>query len=109
MRHATLTKSIVFMLVTSIVLAIAGCGDIYYDSQYSFTSPSGEKTVVVKVDYAWRPDVYYNDQRIFEFKGRGFTESVPWSVKWNSENEIELFIDGGRAKYQNERYIIAVP
>ena len=109
MRQGTHAKIVVFLLALSIVLAVTACGDIYYDSQISFKSPSGNNTVVVKLDYVNRPDVFYNDERIFEYKGRGFTESVPWSVKWNSENEIELFVEGGRSKYQNERYIITVP
>ena len=83
---------------------LSGC-EAGYENEYDYTSPSGEKTVTVKVDHVSRPDVYYNDECIFEYDRPGFTETVRWNVEWISENSIRLYLSG----YDDEEYIISIP
>ena len=84
---------------------LAGCSDAKYEKEYQSESPSGEKTVTVKVDYVSRPDVFYNNECIFEYDGSGFSETVYWNVEWISENEIRLYLDHD----SGEDYRIVIP
>lgn len=103
------TRSLLLAFILLVLLAFTGCGSFKYESEEVFKSPSGNKAVTVKIDYVSRPDVFYNGKCIFKYDRSGFNETVPWDVKWNSEDEIELYLADGRAKYENERYVIQIP
>lgn len=93
------------IVFTIAVITFAGCGDVKYDKEYEYESPSGEKEITIKVDHVSRPDVFYNDECIFEYDGSGFSETVYWNVEWISENEIRLYLDS----YDGEDYSIEIP
>lgn len=103
------TRSVLLAFIMLVLLAFTGCGGLKYEKETVFKSPSGDKAVTVKIDYVSRPDVFYNGKCIFKYDRSGFNETVPWDVKWNSEDEIELYLADGRAKYENERYVIQIP
>lgn len=105
-RFKILPKAILICFVVIFVLFIvaSSCDAIKYDQQFDSVSPSGTKTVTVKTDYVSRPDVYYNDECIFEYPKSGFNETVLWQVEWISEDEIRLYLNS----YDDEDYVIAV-
>ena len=103
------TRSVLLVFIMLVLFAFTGCEGLEYETKRDYKSPSGNKVVTVKIDYVSRPDVFYNGECIFKYDRTGFTETVPWDVKWNSEDEIELYLADGRAKYKNERYVIKIP
>ncbi len=100
-----LAKCFVIGFAAAMMASLTGCDDIKYDTEYQSESPSGEKTVTVKVDYVSRPDVFYNDECIFAYDGSGFTETEYWKVWWVSEHTIILYLDGD----SGEHYRIEIP
>lgn len=100
-----LTKYFIIIFSTAMLAFLAGCNDVKYEEEYVSESPLGEKTVTVKVDYVSRPDVFFNDECIFEYDGSGFSETVYWNVEWIAENEIRLYLDS----YNGEDYSIEIP
>ena len=99
------TKYPIIVFTAAVMTFLSGCDAVKYDSEFTSTSPSGEKTVTVKVDHVSRPDVFFNDECIFEYDGPGFTETEYWNVEWISENEIRLYLDS----YDEEDYRIEIP
>lgn len=93
------------VFTAAVMIFLAGCNDVKHDKEFKSESPSGEKTVTVKVDHVSRPDVFYNDECIFEYSGSGFSETVYWNVEWISENEIRLYLDS----YEGEDCSIDIP
>ncbi len=100
-----LVKYFIIVFTAAMMTYLVGCNDVKYEKEYKSESPSGEKTVTVKVDYVSRPDVFYNDECIFKYDGSGFSETVYWNVEWLSENEIRLYLDS----YNEEDYSIEIP
>lgn len=100
-----LTKYLIIVFTAAMMTSLVGCNDVKYEKEYKSESPSGEKTVTVKVDYVSRPDIFYNDECIFKFDGSGFSETVYWNIEWISESEIRLYLDN----YNGEDYSIEIP
>ena len=100
-----LTKYLTVVYAATVMISFSGCNDVKYDKEFKSESPSGEKTVTVKVDHVSRPDVFYNDECIFEYSGSGFSETVYWNIEWISENEIRLYLNS----YDGEDYSIEIP
>jgi len=102
---ACFIKFLILFFTGAVITSLTGCNDVKYEKEYEYESPSGEKTVTVKVDYVSRPDVFYNDECIFEYNRPGFTGTEYWKVEWISENEIRLYLDA----YKEEDYSINIP
>lgn len=100
-----LTNRPIIAFAIAAMTFLASCDTLKYDKEFESQSPSGEKTVTVKVDHVSRPDVFYNDECIFEYSGSGFSETEYWKVEWLSENEIRLYLDS----YDGEDYNIEIP
>lgn len=100
-----MTKYLIIVFTIAVMTIIAGCDALKYDTEFTSDSPSGKKTVTVKVDHASRPDVFYDDECIFEYDGSGFSETEYWKVEWISEDEIRLYLD----TYKEESYHIDIP
>ena len=103
-------KNVLSIAVLGVTIFAAGCTDLQYEKQESFSSPSGELTVTVKTDAMCRPDVYYGKDCIFEYNGAGFMEEVSWDIEWVSDDEIMLYLESpARDKYAGEKYSIEIP
>lgn len=105
LSYDRLIRYFTIVFTSAIMLSLAGCNGIKYEKEFQSISPSGDKTVTVKVDYVSRPDVFYNDECIFEYDGAGFSETEYWKVEWRSENEIRLYLDN----YDGEDHSILIP
>ena len=101
-------KILVIVFLTMCILPIiSACSDLEYETEQSFTSPSGKRTVTVKCDYVSRPFVFMDDEMIFETGKSGFAETVGWNVEWISEDEIKLYVvSPQKEKYNKDVYYI---
>ena len=83
--------------ITLFLLGLVKCGlylknDFGYDTRDQiFVSPSGQTTVRLRYDFASRPFLFYDNQKVFEYNGSGFMESVYFDIQWVSEKEVRLY------------------
>lgn len=90
------------------MLFITGCNSYDDALTQEFTSPEKTHMVVVKYDFAGRPDVFLkNGKQIFKYSKQGFMETVRFDVEWLSEDEFILYLDP--EQYADEKYTVKIP
>ena len=105
---------IVFILVLLIsgLFLLTGCNNkkVKYETSRDevLQSPNGEYSITLRYDYLSRPYIFKDNKLIFETNKAGFNETVYFKVKWESENEILLYIDIDSEKYKNDKYYISI-
>lgn len=105
-----ISVSILVLLILGLVLLIVCNYDkIKYETSRDeiIQSPNGEYSITLRYDYASRPYIFRDNKLIFETNRPGFTETVRFKVKWESDYKILLYIDSGKEKYKDERYYIS--
>ena len=107
-RSKICTKTVISVVIVVFVMTfVVGCTNQMYEKEEIFKSPTGKKEVIVKVDYVSRPDVFCDNECIFQYEGSGFNETVYWDVEWLSEEEIRLYLSApSNDKYADESYMI---
>lgn len=103
--------SILVLLISGLFI-LTGCNNekVKYDTSRDelIQSPNGEYSITLRYDYVSRPYIFKDNKLIFETNKPGFNETVYFKVKWESENEILLYIDMDTEKYKNDRYNITI-
>lgn len=113
MKRTWKKASMIFLiLVTALVLMFRGCHNLLYDYQEILTSPEGTNTLVICYDYVSRPAIYKKgwlwNEKIWDYPGRGFMETVYFQVEWLSEDKIRFTYDDVNDEY-DEEYVIVIP
>ncbi len=110
-------KAVQCLLLLAIFLLIIslsrGCYHLFIDAEEEvFTSPGGTNTIVVQYDLVCRPTIYKKgmlwNQKIWDYPGSGFMETVHFGVEWLSEEEIRFTYDDIHDEY-DEEYFIRIP
>ena len=101
----------IVLFLFSMLFVLTGCADLVYDTSRDtvIESPDKSYSVTIRYDYVSRPDLYIDGEKIFEYDGSGFMESVGWNIEWLSEKEILLYIQSPqKEKYSKEKYKIVI-
>lgn len=110
MEHFTRKRLIVLLMILTVILLLHKCSESLTTS-YSYTSPEGSNTIIVKYDLASRPTIYkkglFYQQKIWDYPGHGFNETVVFNVEWLSEDEIRFFYLGYHDP--DDDYVVSIP
>lgn len=109
-------KYIFFLLMLLFIIFLyRSCNSFFgssYDREFTYTSPEGTNTIVVKYDFVSRPSVFKKgvsgDEKIWTYPNNGFNETVSFHVEWLSENQIRLIYNDKHDEF-DEEYIITIP
>lgn len=111
MKKITYIVSILVLLISGLFL-LTGCnnekGKYEISRDEVLQSPNGKYSITLRYDYVSRPYIFKDNKLIFETNKPGFTETVRFKVKWESDNKILLYIDSSKEKYKDERYYISI-
>lgn len=103
---------LILVLLISGLSLLTGCSNdkIKYETSRDqiFKSPNGKYTITLRYDKMSRPYIFKDNKLIFKTNKPGFNEMVYFKVKWESENEILLYIDMDSEKYKNDKYYIRI-
>lgn len=89
MHRVTITTRII--LIIAVMCMLSGCG--YQDREYVSTSPDGTNTITIKYDFASRPTLFLNGEKIWEYPNSGFNEEAYFYIEWASEDSFTLKYD----------------
>lgn len=100
MHQITITTRII--LIIAVICMLSGCE--YQDREYVSTSPDGTNTITIKYDFASRPTLFHNGEKIWEYPNNGFNEEAYFYIEWESENTFTLKYDdeSHQGKYAEE-------
>lgn len=108
----TVRNLCILMLLLLTIFLFRSCRSFGYDFEFSYTSPQGTNTIIVKYDFVSRPTIFKRgflwDKKIWEYPNSGFMETVTFGVEWLSENQIRFFYDDSQEEY-DEEYILTIP
>ena len=70
----------------------------------TFVSPNGMNKIRIEYDYASRPTLFYNDEKVWECPNSGFNEEAHFYIEWETEDVIVLKYDdeSHNGKYAEE-------
>lgn len=104
--------TLVMIILISGLFLLTGCNidKVKYETSRDevLQSPNGEYSITLRYDYLSRPYIFKDNKLIFETNKPGFSETVYFKVKWESENKILLYIDMNSEKYKNDKYYISI-
>lgn len=89
-------KEKIYRILTHVVLMIAvicilsSCVNERTDT---FVSPNGMNKIRIEYDYASRPTLFYNDEKVWEYPNSGFNEEAHFYIEWEAEEVIVLKYD----------------
>ncbi len=83
-----------------------------YDFEFTYTSPKGTNSFIVKYDFVSRPAIFkrgfFRDKKIWEYPNSGFMETITFEPEWLSETQIRFTYDDKNDEF-DEEFIITIP
>lgn len=79
---------VVSMIV--VICILSSCKNERIDT---FTSPNDMNKIKIEYDYASRPTLFYNDEKVWEYPNSGFNEEAYFYIEWEAEDIIKLKYD----------------
>ena len=111
-KHKMLRFICLFIILVFILFLFRSCQSFGYDFEYTYTSPQGTNSFIVKYDFVSRPVIFKRgflwDKKIWEYPNSGFMETVSFEPEWLSETQIRFIYDDVNDEY-DEEFIITIP
>lgn len=100
------------ILFVLILFLFRSCRSFGYDFEFTYTSPQGTNSFVVKYDFVSRPSIFkrgfLRDKKIWTYPGPAFMETVSFEPEWLSETQIRFTYDDVDDEW-DEEFIITIP
>ena len=100
------------ILLAGMAVALRCCYIARYPRQFTYASPEGTNTIVVRYDARNCPAVLkkgvLRNKKVWQYEKPGLPESAVFEVEWMSENRIRLMYDDAAGKCK-EDYVIMIP
>lgn len=111
-NHKIFKYICLLILVVFILFLFRSCRSFGYDFEFTYTSPQGTNSFIVKYDFASRPAIFkrgfFRDKKIWEYPNSGFMETVTFEPEWLSETQIRFTYDDKNNEF-DEEFIITIP